>query len=163
YDLFITLRAKDQVLAIIPQKVGFRKVEINGGRLLVNGRAVRLRGVNRHEHHPKNGQVVDLESMITDIRLMKEHNVNAVRTSHYPNMPKWYELMDQYGFYVIDEGNIETHEFGTDTLNLLANDPLWKQPHLDRVERMIYRDRNHPSVIMWSLGNESGDGPNMTA
>lgn len=163
YELFITLRSGNKDLAVIPKEVGFRKVEIKNGRLLVNGVDVRLRGVNRHEHHPVTGQSVTLENIMKDIILMKRHNVNAVRTSHYPNMPLWYDLMDKYGFYVIDEGNIETHEFGTSTNNELANNPAWERAHLDRVERMIYRDRNHPSIIMWSLGNESGDGPNMTA
>lgn len=163
YDLYITVKSGRDVLAVIPKKVGFRTVEIKEGRLLVNGVAVKLRGVNRHEHHPVTGQSVTREDMIKDIKLMKQHNVNAVRTSHYPNQPLWYDLMDEYGFYVIDEGNIETHEFGTNLQNELANNPDWKQAHIDRVARMIYRDRNHPSIIMWSLGNESGDGPNMTA
>lgn len=163
YDLYITVKSGRDVLAVIPKKVGFRTVEIKEGRLLVNGVAVKLRGVNRHEHHPVTGQSVTREDMIEDIKLMKQHNVNAVRTSHYPNQPLWYDLMDEYGFYVIDEGNIETHEFGTNLQNELANNPNWKQAHIDRVARMIYRDRNHPSIIMWSLGNESGDGPNMTA
>jgi len=163
YQLFITLKSGDEILEIIPKKVGFRTVEIKNGRLLVNGVAVRLRGVNRHEHHRERGHYVTRDDMMNDIILMKQHNVNAVRTSHYPNHPMWYDLMDEYGFYVIDEGNIETHEFGTNTKNKLANNPAWERAHIDRVERMIYRDRNHPSVIIWSLGNESGDGPNMTA
>lgn len=163
YDLYITIKSGNEVLAVIPKKVGFRTVEIKEGRLLVNGVAVKLRGVNRHEHHPVTGQSVTREDIMNDIKLMKQHNVNAVRTSHYPNQPLFYDLMDEYGFYVIDEGNIETHEFGTNLQNELANNPNWKQAHIDRVARMIYRDRNHPSIIMWSLGNESGDGPNMTA
>lgn len=163
YDLYITLKDADQVLSVIPKKVGFRVVEIKGGRLLVNGVAIKLRGVNRHEHHPETGQSVSKEDMMRDIRLMKQHNVNAVRTAHYPNQPLWYDLMDKYGFYVINEGNIETHEFGTNLQNELANNPDWRQAHIDRVSRMISRDRNHPSVIIWSLGNESGDGTNMTA
>lgn len=163
YDAYISVYNGNDLISVIPKKVGFRRVEISNGRILVNGVAVRLRGVNRHEHTLKSGHSITKQDMLNDIRLMKQHNVNAVRTSHYPNHPMWYDLMDQYGFYVIDEGNIETHGFGTNTENRLANDPAWQTPILDRVKRMIYRDRNHPSVIMWSLGNESGDGPNMTA
>jgi beta-galactosidase len=163
YDLFITLRIGDEIQSVIPKKVGFRRVEITDGRFLVNGVAIKMRGVNRHEHNLMNGHTITREDMMNDIVLMKKHNVNAVRTSHYPNQPLWYELMDEYGFYVIDEGNIETHGFGTNTQNKLANDPAWKEAHIDRVKRMIYRDRNHPSIIIWSLGNESGDGANMTA
>lgn len=106
---------------------------------------------------------VTRESMIDDIILMKQNNVTAVRTSHYPNHPLWYELCDIYGIYVLNEGNIETHEFGTRPNYLLANHPDWEEAHLDRVRRMVYRDRNHPSVIICSLRNESGDGPNMEA
>ena len=101
--------------------------------------------------------------MIRDLELMKQHNVNAVRTSHYPNDPQWYELCDQYGIYVIDEANIESHGYGDDPKNRLANDPAWKTAHLDRIERMVERDKNHPSVVIWSLGNEAGDGPNFAA
>ncbi len=101
--------------------------------------------------------------MIRDIELMKQHNVNAVRTSHYPNDPEWYELCDLYGLYVIDEANIESHGYGDDVKNRLANDPAWKPAHLDRIERMVERDKNHPSVVIWSMGNEAGDGPNFAA
>ncbi len=164
YDLVITVKAADgSVLAVIPKKVGFRRVDIQNGRLLVNGVDVRFRGVNRHEHSPKTGHHVTRDDMMRDIIMLKRYNVNAVRTSHYPNHPLFYELADQYGLYIIDEGNIETHEFGTTNDNHLANDPAWKEAHISRVRRMMYRDRNHPSVVIWSLGNESGDGPNMTA
>ena len=162
YDLFITMKTSEgNILGVIPQKVGFRKVEIKDGRLLVNGTVVHLRGVNRHEHNQYTAHYVTREDMMNDIELMKQHNVNAVRTAHYPNHPIWYQLMDEYGFYVIDEGNIETHEFGLNTDNLLANDKDWEDAFIDRVRNMIYRDRNHPSIIIWSLGNESGDGPNI--
>jgi beta-galactosidase len=164
YDLYLTLKdPSGKVLEVIPQKAGFRKVEIKGGRILVNGKAVLFKGVNRHEHHPVNGHYVQTQDMIQDIRLMKQNNINAVRTSHYPNHPQWYDLCDEYGLYVINEGNIETHGFGNDEGNKLSNLPEWKQPYLDRVQRMVYRDRNHPSVVIWSLGNESGDGPNVKA
>jgi beta-galactosidase len=164
YDLVMYLKdAQGTTLEIIPQKVGFRRVEIENGRLLVNGQAVLFKGVNRHEHHPKRGHYVTRDDMLRDIALMKQSNINAVRTSHYPNTPEWYQLCDEHGLYLINEGNIETHEFGNDKDNRLSNDPAWKEPYLDRVQRMVYRDRNHPSVIIWSMGNESGDGPNVKA
>ncbi|MEX0685118.1 MAG: glycoside hydrolase family 2 TIM barrel-domain containing protein [Balneolales bacterium] len=164
YDLFITLfDEQNNILAVVPQKVGFRRIEIADGRIRVNGQDIRLKGVNRHEHNQYTGQYVRKQAMIDDIILMKQNNINAVRTSHYPNHPLWYELCDIYGLYVLNEGNIETHEFGTRPNNLLANDSDWKDPMIDRVKRMVVRDRNHPSVIIWSLGNESGDGPNMEA
>jgi len=162
YDLMISLKdANDKILEIIPQKVGFRKVEIANGNLLVNGRAILFKGVNRHEHHPERGHYVTKEDMMKDIILMKQNNINAVRTCHYPNTPEWYDLCDQYGLYLIDEGNIETHGFNNNARNRLSNDPNWKEAYLDRVQRMVYRDRNHPSVVIWSMGNESGDGPNV--
>ena len=164
YDLFITLRSReDEILAVIPKKVGFRRVEITDGRFLVNGQPVRLRGVNRHEHSQYNAHHVTRDDMMNDIKLLKKNNVNAVRTAHYPNHPLWYKLTDEFGLYVINEGNIETHEFGLNIHNKMANNPDWEEAHVERVERMIYRDRNHPSVVIWSLGNEAGDGPNMEA
>lgn len=164
HDLFITLKDnKGAVLEVIPQKVGFRQIEIKAGKLLVNGVQVLFKGVNRHEHHPENGHYVTREDMLRDIILMKQNNINAVRTCHYPNTPEWYELCDQYGMYLMDEGNIETHGFGNTNDNLLSNSPDWKAAYLDRVQRMVYRDRNHTSVIIWSMGNESGDGPNVKA
>jgi beta-galactosidase len=164
YQLLLTLRdAAGAVVEVIPAKVGFRKVEIKDSRLWVNGQVVLLKGVNRHEHSPDTGHYVSRELMIRDIEIMKQFNVNAVRTSHYPNAPEWYDLCDRYGLYLIDEGNIESHGYGNNPKNRLANDPAWGPLHLDRVERMVERDKNHPSVIIWSLGNESGDGPNMAA
>ncbi|TWU27712.1 glycoside hydrolase family 2 TIM barrel-domain containing protein [Bythopirellula polymerisocia] len=139
--------------------VGFRKIEILNGRLLVNGKPVRLRGINRHEHHPQYGHAIPLDSMVQDIKLMKQANINAVRTSHYPNDPRWYELCDRYGMYVMDEANLETHG----VRGLLASDPRWGQAFLDRAIRMAERDKNHPSVFCWSMGNESGYGPNFAA
>ncbi|CNK24568.1 beta-galactosidase [Yersinia intermedia] len=136
--------------------VGFRQVAIHQGLLKVNGKAVLIRGVNRHEHHPQTGQTIDEESMRQDIILMKQHNFNAVRCSHYPNHPLWYRLCDHYGLYVVDEANIETH--GMQPMGRLANDPQWFSAFSERVTRMVQRDRNHPCIIIWSLGNESGHG-----
>ncbi|TLX78191.1 DUF4981 domain-containing protein [Labilibacter sediminis] len=162
YNLLISLKDENgKVLEVIPQKVGFRKLEIKNGKLLVNGVQVLFKGVNRHEHHPETGHYVTTEDMLRDIILMKQNNINAVRTCHYPNVPEWYDLCDKHGIYLIDEGNIETHGFGNNKKNRLSNDPAWKEAHLDRVRRMVYRDRNHPSVVIWSFGNESGDGPNV--
>ena len=164
YKLLLTLNdAAGAPVEVIPWNVGFRKIDLNRGRLWVNGKVVLLKGVNRHEHSPDTGHYLSRELMIRDIEIMKQFNVNAVRTSHYPNDPLWYELCDLYGIYVIDEANIESHGYGDDTKNRLANDPAWKAAHLDRIERMVERDKNHPSIIIWSLGNESGYGPNHDA
>lgn len=160
YRLVLTLRdAQDQVVEAVGADVGFRSVEIRGGRLLINGRPVRLRGANRHEHDPAHGRAVPYERMVQDLRLMKQANVNAVRTSHYPNDPRWYELCDRYGLYVMDEADLETHGLR----GRLASEPTWQAAFLDRAIRMAERDKNHPSVILWSLGNESGYGPNFAA
>lgn len=143
----------------LEQKVGFRSIEIRKGQMIVNGRPIRLRGVNRHEHDPKLGRVMTEERMLQDILLMKRAGVNAVRTSHYPNCPRWYELCDSLGIYVMDEAGIETHGLrGT-----LASTPAWHAAFMDRAIRMAERDKNHPSVIIWSMGNESGYGPNFAA
>jgi len=159
YTLLLTLRdAGGNAIEVIPCRVGFRRVEIKGGQLLVNGVPILIRGVNRHEHDPDTGHVVSHESMVRDLRLMKQHNINAVRTSHYPNVPEWYDLCDEYGLYVIDEANIESHG-----AQHLARDPDWREAHLDRTMRMVQRDKNHPCIIIWSLGNEAGDGPNFEA
>ena len=140
-------------------KVGFRDIKIRNQQLLINGVPVKLYGVNRHDHSETGGKTVTREEMERDIRLMKRYNFNSVRTSHYPNDPYIYELCDRYGLYVIDEANLETHGVG----GRLSNDPAWAGAFLDRVTRMVVRDRNHPSVILWSLGNESGTGPNHAA
>ncbi|HEY3384636.1 MAG TPA: glycoside hydrolase family 2 TIM barrel-domain containing protein [Vicinamibacterales bacterium] len=164
YSLLLTLKdGAGKPIEVVPVRVGFRKVEIRNARLLINGQAIVFRGVNRHEHDADAGHTVSRALMIRDIELMKQHNVNAVRTSHYPNDPEWYDLCDRYGLYVIDEANIESHGYGDDTKNRLANDPAWKAAHLDRIERMVERDKNHPSVVIWSMGNEAGDGPNFAA
>jgi beta-galactosidase len=160
YTALLTVRdTAGRVLEVIPSRVGFRTVEIRDGRLLVNGRAILVKGVNRHEHSPDLGHTVERAWMVRDIELMKQHNINAVRTAHYPNDPEWYALCDQYGIYVMDEANIESHAYGLGPDNRLANDPAWQPAHLDRIARMVERDKNHPSIILWSLGNEGGDGP----
>ncbi|HYT67020.1 MAG TPA: glycoside hydrolase family 2 TIM barrel-domain containing protein [Vicinamibacterales bacterium] len=164
YRALITLKnGSRDVVEVIPATVGFRKMEIRDGRFLVNGQAVLIKGVNRHEHDPEHGHYVPREVMIRDIELMKQHNVNAVRTSHYPNTPEWYELAARYGLYVMDEANIECHGFGTNPQNRLTNDPAWTAAYVDRVQRMVERDKNLPAVVFWSLGNECGDGTNMAA
>lgn len=151
------------LIETVSTKTGFRKVEIIDGMLKVNGMSVYLKGVNRHEHEPETGRRVTEEYMLKDIELMKKFNINAVRTSHYPNVPRWYELCDQYGLYVIDEANIESHGMGYSRERTLANKPRWKEAHLDRIKRMVERDKNHPSIIIWSLGNEAGDGDNFVS
>jgi len=165
YTLLVALLdARGGVVEAIAQRVGFRKVEIRGNVFFINDMPVKLKGVNRHEHCPEKGHMASRETMLRDIRLFKEFNINAVRTSHYPNMPLWYDLCDRYGIYVVDEGNIETHEFGSNTSdNLLANDPAWREAHLERVRRMVLRDRNHACIVLWSIGNEAGAGPNINA
>ncbi|MGF6192712.1 beta-galactosidase [Serratia sp. 2723] len=141
--------------------VGFRQVAISNGLLKLNGQPLLIRGTNRHEHHPEHGQVMDEATMRQDILLMKQHNFNAVRCSHYPNHPLWYKLCDRYGLYVVDEANIETH--GMQPMNRLSHDPLWLPAMSERVTRMVQRDRNHACIIIWSLGNESGHGCNHDA
>jgi beta-galactosidase len=140
-------------------RVGFRDLKIKKGQLLVNGNPVKLIGSNRHDHDPVTGKVVSRELMLKDVKLMKQFNFNAVRGSHYPNDPYWLDLCDEYGLYVIDEANLETHGVNS----MLSNDPAWYEAFLSRAIRMVERDKNHPSIIMWSLGNESGSGPNHAA
>ena len=144
------------------QRVGFRTSEIKDGLLLVNGQPVLIKGVNRHEVDPLKGFVMTRERMIQDIRLMKQFNINAVRTCHYPDTPEWYDLCDEYGLYVIDEANIESHGMGYGE-NTLAKEPRYAKAHLERNSRMVERDKNHASVIIWSMGNEAGFGPNFEA
>jgi beta-galactosidase len=139
---------------------GFREVEIRGGEFFVNGKSILFKGVNRHEHHPDHGRAVTRESMIQDILLMKQFNVNAVRCSHYPNQPLWYELCDEYGLYVFDEANVESHGISYGKNLLPGSDPDWTDAVVARAERMVLRDRNHPGIVTWSLGNEAGHGDN---
>jgi beta-galactosidase len=164
YTTLLTLEdGKGKAIEVVPSHVGFRTIEIKNARIHINGQPAIFKGVNRHEHSAETGHTLTRALMIQDIEIMKQHNVNAVRTSHYPNDPEWYDLCDLYGLYVIDEANIETHDYGDDPKNRLANDPAWKAAHLDRIERMVERDKNHPSVVIWSMGNEAGDGPNFAA
>ncbi len=163
YTAIVTLKnSSGEVLDMTSVEVGFRKVEISGGHLLINGEAVLIKGVNRHDFDHLTGYTVTLAHMEQDIILMKRNNINTVRTSHYPNDHRFYTLCDRYGLYVIDETNIESHGMGY-TKETLGNNPLWEEAHLDRIKRMVYRDRNHPSVIIWSMGNEMGDGCNIEA
>lgn len=137
--------------------VGFRNIEMKNGQLLVNGEAVLIRGVNRHEHHQSKGHAINEDDMLEDIKLLKQNNFNAVRTAHYPNHPRWYELCDEYGLYVVDEANIETH--GMFPMGRLSRDPLWAGAYMARFTQMVERDKNHACIIIWSLGNECGHGP----
>ena len=168
YTLLVILRdERGEVIEVVRSGVGFRKVETRGGQILVNGAPVLLKGVNRHEHDDISGHSVTRESMIEDIKLMKRYNFNAVRCSHYPNDPAWYDLCDRYGIYLVDEANIECHSLARIYKGGYqvepANDPNWLTAFMERCVRMVERDKNHPSVIMWSLGNESGYGPNHDA
>ncbi|WP_439184430.1 glycoside hydrolase family 2 TIM barrel-domain containing protein [Carboxylicivirga taeanensis] len=164
YWLQISHKTKSgEIIETTTRQVGFRSVEISGGQLLVNGAPILIKGVNRHEHDPNNCRVVSMESMEKDIELMKQFNINAVRTSHYPNREEWYDLCDKYGLYLVGEANIESHGMGYAPDKATANQPMWLNAYLDRVERMVQRDKNHASIIIWSMGNESGDGPNWQA
>ena len=160
YTLLLQLKNADgKTVENVTQQVGFRTIAIKGGQLLINGEPIKIRGVNRHEHDPYTARVMTEERMLQDLRLMKQANINAVRLAHYPNCPRWYELCDSMGMYVMDEADCETHGLrGT-----LASTPDWGNAFLDRAIRMAERDKNHPSIIFWSLGNESGYGPNHAA
>ncbi len=163
YTMILTLKNKEgKEIEAAHQKIGFKTTEIKHGKLLVNGKAIEIKGVNRHEHDPDEIRVVSEESMLKDIALMKKANVNAVRTSHYPNEPRWYELCDEYGLYVVDEANLESHYlWGKDTI--LADYPEWKAAYVDRAASMVHRDKNYASIIFWSLGNEAGLGKHFYA
>lgn len=164
YDCVITLLDdKNKQLAVTAYKTGFRKIEIKNAQLLVNGVPTYIKGVNRHEHNDSLGHTQTREIMMNDLKLIKQLNMNAVRTSHYPNHPLFYKLCDQYGIYIVDEANIETHGMGSvpyfkDTVPHLAYRPEWYAAHVDRITRMVERDKNHPCIIGWSLGNECGNG-----
>jgi beta-galactosidase len=164
YSLIISLKDQNnQLIEATCVSVGFRTTEIKGGQLLVNGQPILLKGVNRHEHDARYGHVISEESMIKDIMLMKQFNINAVRTAHYPNDPRWYALCDKYGIYLYDEANIESHGYHYAPERTLANKPEWLSAHVERVSNMVIRDKNHPSIIVWSMGNEAGTGPNFLA
>ncbi len=161
YELQVVLKNQDgKQLDATRLKVGFRTSEIKNGQLLLNGQPILLKGVNRHEHDPINGHVVTKESMMADIKDFKKYNINAVRTSHYPNDPLWYQLCDEFGIYVVDEANIESHGYGYKADETLAANPMFEAQHMDRIQRMVRRDINHPSIIYWSMGNEAGNGIN---
>ena len=163
YDLQISLsNSKGELIESFMQKVGFKRVELKNGNLMVNGKAIMFRGINRHEWDPVLGRSITEESMVQDIKIMKQHNINSVRTSHYPNQERWYELCNEYGLYVIDEANIEAHgmQFHKGSYGHIANDMEWTGQWLDRGKRMVERDKNQPCIIMWSMGNEAGDGEN---
>ncbi|WKL57177.1 glycoside hydrolase family 2 TIM barrel-domain containing protein [Asticcacaulis sp. ZE23SCel15] len=161
--------AKGNLISVTSRKIGFRTVEIAGGEVRVNGKRIMIKGVNRHEHDPETYRVISEASMRKDIELMKTANVNALRTSHYPNDPRLYDLADEYGLYIMDEANIESHEYmdKADKAGSPQREEIqlgykkhWEAAHLDRISRMVERDKNHPSIIFWSLGNEAGTGPN---
>ncbi|HRT90070.1 MAG TPA: glycoside hydrolase family 2 TIM barrel-domain containing protein [Bacteroidales bacterium] len=161
YTLIINLKDKNgRTLESTSSKIGFRTVEIKNSQLLVNGVAVYLKGTNLHEHHDVTGHVIDRETILKDIRTMKSYNINAVRTSHYPQQELWYDMCDEYGLYLIGEADIESHGIGYNKDRTLADKPEWLDAHMDRIKRMVERDKNHPSVIIWSMGNEAGDGHN---
>ncbi len=164
YDLYLTLTGEaGDTLEVLRQRIGFRTVEVRDGLLRVNGVPITIKGVNRHEHDPFTGHVMSEERMVEDIRLIKAANMNAVRTSHYPSDPRWYELADEYGLYIVGEANIESHGMGYHPDTTLGNNPDWELAHVDRMRRMVERDKNHPSVIIWSMGNEAGNGVNFYA
>jgi beta-galactosidase len=159
YTLVLSLKDKNGNTAeSVSTRIGFRKVEIVNSKLLVNGVAIFLKGVNMHEHNEITGHVIDEETVLKDIRTMKSHNINAMRTCHYPQQEFWYEMCDKYGLYLIDEADIESHGIGYNKDVTLADKPEWASAHLDRMQRMVERDKNHPSIIIWSMGNEAGDG-----
>lgn len=170
YDLLITIKSQgDGSKQVVAQRVGFRRSEVKNGQFLINGKPVLVKGVNRHEHNHLQGHVLSEEDMIADIKLMKQFNINAVRCSHYPTDPRWYELCDEYGLYVVDEANIEAHGLITYTpeedyfhkaTSPVAAEPKWKAMLQFRVNNMVKRDKNHPSIVIWSLGNETGEGEN---
>ncbi len=162
YTLVVSLvDDKRKVIEVQRYVTGFKKVEIKDGKFLVNGVPIKIKGVNRHDTDPDGGHTCPYQMMIKDITLMKQHNINAVRTSHYPNDPRWLDLCDRYGLYVIDETDLECH--GMRPLSRISDDPAWEAAYVDRASRMVERDFNHPSIIMWSLGNESGYGRNHVA
>ncbi len=164
YTLTLTLvDAQGRTVESVSNRIGFRTTEVKGSQYLVNGKPVLIKGTDYHEHDPFNGHVLDEAMMRRDLALMKQHNINAIRFSHYPEPERIYELTDEYGIYVVGEANIESHGMGYSPQYTLATKPAWLTMHMDRTERMIERDKNHPSIVIWSLGNEAGDGENFVA
>ncbi len=163
YHLTLFLKnKKNQILDKAECNFGVRRIDVRGDILYINNKAVKLKGVNRHEHHPRTGKQVGRETLIRDLELMKQANINMIRTCHYPDDPLFYELCDKYGFYVMDEANQESHGFGIGN-RILGDDPVWKKSHIERAVSLVQRDKNHPCVIFWSLGNEGGRGKNLVA
>lgn len=160
YTLILTLKGGGKVIESVPQRLGFRQSEIKNGTILFNGKVLRIKGTNRHEFDPDTGQRVSREHMIQDITLMKQNNINAVRTSHYPNEVQWYDLCDELGLYVLDEANIESHGYGKDEPQRISTGEDFADAHLDRIRRTIERDKNHASIFIFSMGNEAGVGEN---
>lgn len=161
YKLFMTVEDDGQIVEVIPQNIGFRNIRLNGETFLVNGVAIKFKGVNRHDYSPQNGRVVSREEIEKDIILMKQFNINAIRTSHYPNSYYLYDLCDEYGMYLIAETDLECHGFElTGDYKWITDDPSWELAYVSRMTRMIERDKNHPAIIFWSLGNESAFGCN---
>ncbi len=163
YHLILKLKNnRNEIVDMAECYFGVRKIEVKGDVFYINGKAVKLKGVNRHEQHPRTGKHVSRATMIRDLELMKQANINMIRTCHYPDDPLFYELCDKYGFYVMDEANQETHGFGIGN-KIIGDNPLWKKSHIERAVSLVQRDKNHPSVIIWSLGNEGGRGQNLIA
>ncbi|NQN51046.1 DUF4981 domain-containing protein [Streptococcus suis] len=169
YDLIITIKRRDNLLEVIKQKVGFRTFELKDGLMLLNGKRILFKGINRHEFHHRRGRSITEKEMIWDIQFMKRHNINAVRTSHYPNQTRWYELCDEYGIYLIDETNLESHGswqklgLADPSWNVPGSLPEWKECVVDRANSMFQRDKNHPAILIWSCGNESYAGEDIAA
>ncbi|WP_027455899.1 glycoside hydrolase family 2 TIM barrel-domain containing protein [Xylanibacter brevis] len=159
YDFCVTLKKDGKVLEVVKQRIGFRRIEIKGGQLLVNGQPILIKGADRHELDPDGGYIVSVDRMIEDIKIMKQLNINAVRTCHYPDDPRWYDLCDEYGIYLTAESNLESHGMGYGD-KTLAKNPDFAKAHIERQEGNVCSFINHPSVIVWSLGNEAGYGPN---
>ena len=162
YDVKIVLRNKKGVQEQFSNHLGIRRMEVRGEVFYFNGKPIKMKGVNRHEHHPRTGRFVDRATLETDLRLMKQANINMIRTSHYPDDPLFYELCDIYGFYVMDEANQESHDYGLRNKEL-GDNPDWTLAHIDRAVSLVQRDKNHPCVLFWSLGNEGGHGINSLA
>ncbi len=160
YTVLVRIQNEGRFTEYVTRKIGFRSVELKGNQVLVNGRPIKFKGVNLHEHHPYTGHVMDEETLLKDLEIMKKHNINAIRTSHYPHSRRFYELCDQYGFYVVSEANIESHGSGYRPETTLGNDPDFLNAHMDRTRNMYERTKNYPSVIFFSLGNEAGNGYN---
>lgn len=160
YQAYITLSESEKTVDVYPQRFGIREVKLQDGALFINGREVKLKGVNRHEICAESLHVLTREQMIEDLKILKRNNINTVRTSHYPDQPIWYDLCDEWGIYIIDEANIESHGMGYELERTLGNKPEWEKAHVARVESMVQRDKNHPCIICWSLGNEAGSGCN---